>query len=358
MTRKSKWGVNVSLLIISCFLALLVSETLSRFLFKIELPYFADLKGNRTSIRLPDDELQRRLKPNFRGKLISAEFQNSITTNSLGFRGLHEYVKEKNGKFRIFGLGDSFTFGYGVEEDEIYLSVLEKKLERELGIKNETFKLGVFGYGTLQQLKLFHKFLEYKPDLIILGFFARNYFAAEGGNDLVDNYYFNEWEKTRNKPKVKDHITKAGHASFMRKVRNFLRDHSNLYRIIEMYFGGYLRKNYTPKDNPELREKGWQITKNALKAFDKELQALNIKCLILWIPFPESINARDNSVIEKLKSFRLQNIFMVNPLEAMVDDVEKYYYKLDCHWNAEGHRVAAGLLFKKILEKGIIDSAL
>jgi hypothetical protein len=63
--------------------------------------------------------------------------------NSLGFRD-EEHVQEKPpGTFRIVALGDSFTYGVGVEFADTYLVRLERLLNTRPGSRVEIIKLGI-----------------------------------------------------------------------------------------------------------------------------------------------------------------------------------------------------------------------
>lgn len=70
------------------------------------------------------------------------EFRVNYRINKDGFRDRD--FSYNNGKHRnIIFLGDSFTFGYGVENDEVYMKVLEKKLaNKDLKIINCGFASG------------------------------------------------------------------------------------------------------------------------------------------------------------------------------------------------------------------------
>jgi hypothetical protein len=90
--------------------------------------------------------------------------------------------------------------------------------------------------------------------------------------------------------------------------------------------------------------------------FDTELQNLKIKCFLLYIPFPLTAVRQDHSVANNIAALRLKNIILVDPLEAMKPNPMNYYYtKLDQHWNAKGHNLAAGLLAQKIIESRILS---
>jgi hypothetical protein len=63
-------------------------------------------------------------------------------------------------------LGDSFTFGDGVSDDEVYAHYLQEMLPG-----TEVINLGVHGYGHDQMLLMMEEEgVRYQPDIVILGF--------------------------------------------------------------------------------------------------------------------------------------------------------------------------------------------
>ena len=66
---------------------------------------------------------------NIRGTIVTPQYRHKFDTNSRGFRGTREYAVPKPAKvFRVITLGDSVVDGYGVEDDQTFSAVLEKKL--------------------------------------------------------------------------------------------------------------------------------------------------------------------------------------------------------------------------------------
>jgi len=90
-----------------------------------------------------------------------------LNTNSKGIRGITEYTYERQpGKLRIVTLGDSFTFGDEVSDNETYSSDLATMLPN-----TEVLNLGVSGYGHDQMLLYFQEEgVKYHPDVVILGY--------------------------------------------------------------------------------------------------------------------------------------------------------------------------------------------
>jgi hypothetical protein len=127
-------------------------------------------------------------KPNLRDVKV---FNNKIlNTNSKGFRGKKDFPYTKE-KLRILILGDSFTFGDEVSDDETYSYYLQEMLPH-----TEVINMGIHGYGHDQMLILLkEEGVKYQPDIVILGFlpldmsrnlfefrdFAKPRFALESG---------------------------------------------------------------------------------------------------------------------------------------------------------------------------------
>lgn len=92
---------------------------------------------------------------------------DSVNINSAGLRGAREVVlAQEPGRRRVAVLGDSFTFGDEVRDEEAYPSVLDGLLP-----KAEVINFGVHGYGHDQMLLLLREqALAYRPDLVVVGF--------------------------------------------------------------------------------------------------------------------------------------------------------------------------------------------
>jgi len=98
---------------------------------------------------------------------------NRITTiriNSDGLRDVEHSVAKPKNTVRIAIVGDSHEFGQGVELEETYSKVLEKRLNEECLKKYETILLAVPGYDIWQKIEFLRvKGLKYSPDIIIIG---------------------------------------------------------------------------------------------------------------------------------------------------------------------------------------------
>lgn len=125
--------------------------------------------------------LEYKLKPNLRVDAVNPfndiEVQNGVTfrfeTNSDGFR-TKELEPKARGASRIVTLGDSSTFGWGVNEAYTYQQLLEDRLA-DLGGNVEVLNLGISGHTSRHGRAVFDRYArDLEPDLLIISFGAND----------------------------------------------------------------------------------------------------------------------------------------------------------------------------------------
>jgi lysophospholipase L1-like esterase len=105
----------------------------------------------------------------------SSEFDIFVKINSLGFRD-YEYPLTKKKKYRVAVIGDSFTFGWGVDLEDCWVKILEKELNAS-GLDFEILNLGKGGASPADYAQTAEKIISVlKPDLVVV--------AALQANDL------------------------------------------------------------------------------------------------------------------------------------------------------------------------------
>jgi lysophospholipase L1-like esterase len=98
-------------------------------------------------------------------------------TNSLGYR--NPEIGPKKGK-RLLFLGDSITFGQGVNEEWTFVRLLEN-LARSQGETWETVNGAVEGLGSNGELAVLHETgLAIKPDVVVLDFYLNDFLESPG----------------------------------------------------------------------------------------------------------------------------------------------------------------------------------
>ena len=122
----------------------------------------------------PSDQIIFDLRPN-----LNLRFQRAqVRTNSCGLRGPEISVQKPPNTFRIALLGDSFTFGWGVEEHQSFAAQMEEVLNRHFGSKKkvEVLNFGVPGYSTFQEVARFEELgLDFSPDAVVVFFIENDY---------------------------------------------------------------------------------------------------------------------------------------------------------------------------------------
>ena len=90
----------------------------------------------------------------------------ALSTNSAGLRGAREIDDFEPEQRRLLVLGDSFTFGDEVADDQVWPSRLEQALPN-----TRVVNFGVHGYGHDQMLILLRELgAKARPEIVVLGF--------------------------------------------------------------------------------------------------------------------------------------------------------------------------------------------
>jgi hypothetical protein len=118
------------------------------------------------------------LKPNYQAEMPSLQNHGkyvTVSTNSWGLRGKEIALEKPQGTKRILILGDSYTFGLYVDDNETYPAVLEN-LYRQESKKVEVINAGYAdGWSPDEHYAwLVNQGMKFQPDVVIYGFFIGN----------------------------------------------------------------------------------------------------------------------------------------------------------------------------------------
>jgi len=148
-------------------LALALGELAARVLLRPGA--VSDLRGLH-EVR-PDRGWLYGLRPGAEGR-VSETGDALYRINEDGFRGPRHARPRPDGVSRMLVLGDSVSFGYGVEEADAFPRVLERELAARVPSRAvEVVNLGVGGYNPWNETQLLVDVgLGYQPDLVLAQF--------------------------------------------------------------------------------------------------------------------------------------------------------------------------------------------
>jgi len=124
-------------------------------------------------LMLPDSEIGWVMASDFKGEGHGPGWNVAIVTNSIGLRD-REYGPS-DGKGGVLVVGDSYTFGFGVEAEETFPKDAERELA-ERGLPGVTVvNAGVSGYGPFEEEALLRRLLpRFAPRVVVMAFFEGN----------------------------------------------------------------------------------------------------------------------------------------------------------------------------------------
>ena len=353
--------------------------------------------------------------PNVETTRVSTKGLNSVyfRINSKGFRG-PEYPYEKpSDERRILLLGDSFTEGFMIKEEDHFAEVMEHKLNNTGSKRHfEALNSGTAGWGTDQELLFFqNEGNKYGPDLTILMFYQ---------NDLSYNNEPKDWGMyykplfkqvdgelvLTNVPVPKpDKIVKydqlsSEERSVFKRTKEWFFKNSQLYNLIKDRIKSIhslhkwavrlklmekkgdgletLPREYSvwEKNPNESVRASWKITEAMLVKLKEETEAIGSRLLVVYIPAETAIHREEWIKLKKKYGFtdddysadlpgielgavcKRNGIKFFNPTELMKikagevqSEGRRLYDPVDGHWNAEGNRYIGGILADVVSEK-------
>jgi lysophospholipase L1-like esterase len=281
--------------------------------------------------------------------------RTSVRINALGYRG-ELRPKTKSSRQRILFLGDSNTFGYGVEERERFSELLEKMSSGRF----EQVNLGVFGYGTDQEaLQLESSGIEWRPDQVVLavsaGDLSDSMSSVNGGAAKPYFKLFGDRLMVQNTP-VPEKSPYLRSTAASSRIKRWCYVHSHLYRF---FITRRITANMYMADSVmEMKEgEGLQVMSTLLSGMRDICRENGAGFSVLLIPHGVWLDSmRDNPGMPMPGYFgvlkrRLEadGIPVHDPTEALLaalrEGTEVFFTKDPVHLTSQGNAVIARFLF-------------
>ena len=304
--------------------------------FHSEMPvdeYFEEVR------RLPEDDkpkykqqffdeidnpkMPRILKPNhtqlFDGEWVRLP-ETEVRINSHGFRGGEHPVQKPSDTVRILGLGDSFTFGWGLNLEHTFLHVLEEKLNLNYGGAIEVLNFGLPGGSTTSEVELFKtKAARFAPDLILLTF-------TNNDDDDIE-------VETRIRRKLREEGT------------DYIVPEDGMGRVEA---GAYMMQRYM--ETVEFDENWKKTVEDPLRELIQYASEHGIDLVVYSL----SLEARKNDRLRNLGGSSSRCFFLKSALN-LVENRHYHLHALDDHPNAEANRLMAEELFAFFGENDLME---
>lgn len=284
------------------------------------------------------------------------DFDVVVSHDAEGFRR-SEPPRPDGATERVLMLGDSFTWGWGVGQGEVFTDVLQTRLAPRIAIYNR----GVNGVGTAQEYLLLRSELARRSFRhVVLLFFE---------NDLRDNVspkqgrrpYFElvggELEP-RNQPP----------APLLGPVRRFLTSHSRVFQLVDLQRmmlhagredpdGAVHDRNDHEVDPQKLP--GAEVTARLLAEIRDLCAAEGARFTLVYVPHASEL-ARLPSPNPEIRALRiwldrvaaregLTVVDLAPAFHAETDHGQQLIYSRDEHWTPAGHHLAAEVLLASLV---------
>jgi GDSL-like Lipase/Acylhydrolase family len=278
----------------------------------------------------------------------------SFEMNSLGLRGPEISHDKPLGTFRILVLGDSFTFGAGVRDEDTFVRRLEKSLNEHTTSKNfEVLNAGVEGYNTRDEvIYLENQWLELDPDLVLIGFYLNDAYpdltfaVTIKGLNLGVSFvqpsglarYSYTWDY-------------AQHELHTRKLRR---------KVDEFYAAAYFSHPKEFLENADDVQVDWSVCRDALKRAMDLTRARNIKIALAVFPEFYRLDAGypfeniHRLVVETCESISLPACDLLPIYRGMRTD-RLWVHITDHHPNEVAHQLAARAIEEFMRARALLD---
>ena len=338
MASRKEWFLRLVLVAVSMVIGLLAAEVMARIVYPIS--------DGRDNVTLDGVPVQSFFEPGSVYRQVSNEYDARTTIAAKGHR-----VPGTDGNPDVVFIGDSFTYGWGIEDPDTFVSIYCTKMARPCA------NLGMPGTGTAKQLNRLEDFLDryqWHPKEVKLIFFGMSG-AWSAGNDFVDNYDerglvsgaslsttspTNAAAETTpalpltNKPAARPRIRLAERIIGM---QTFVMGHSNLVRLAKFYWGPMLKSLIVADPGQERLSQALRLTEANLKRLDEMSRARGFDYSIyLIVPVQDVIRRSYPQTLAALNGVAKKPVISTAPL--FVDDPASYYFAFDGHVNVKGSR--------------------
>ena len=320
-----------------------------------ELTKRMEISRSTDSMYVADAELLFKIRPHIDAVVDHPDYHVRIKTNlnlaDIGFRG-----GSLGGPAWAAAVGDSFTFGVGMDQEDTWVNLLARALGKEI------INLGIPAQGPPQYTRILKRYaLALHPRVVFYCFYY---------NDLNAANRFYRMKRT------------------WIPVTRYLRQYSVIYNLLsENRAVGAPAAEQADVEGAELNispddvrrsvarqdrnfEQRWRLT---VKEIDDAISASHqagVQMIMLYLPsrwevYWEQFQAQHHlpgtldidrlrrTVVNYCGDRKLACFDLTPVLKREAQQGKQLYFRIDGHWNKEGNRIVAEALQKFLTEKGL-----
>lgn len=348
--NRQRWLPNLTLLVVSILIPLVMAEFISRQLFPVNFfSRFIDLEtGQETQLYRAKDML---LTPNLNLRHTSLEFDVKLRLTPLGARGPASGLPPA-----VIFIGDSFTFGWGLGDGQTFVDRFCEKARLKCA------NLGMPGTGTRIQLDILERYLMtegWRPTVVYLVFWGMTSHLT-AGNDLGDNLK----AATQAAAQSSDMIEASQKGSKnstpdmqgetetslitpdnILELRRYLLK-SNLFRIIYLKAAPLFRAKFSLRPSPGRLQRALDATRIEFHRFGSLSEKFGFSPRVVLIhPMHDLINGTWKETEKAIQEI-LPNLSLIKTAESFLPNPVKYYFIQDGHFNSEGASLVGSILIQ------------
>ncbi len=359
------------LLLGSLVLSLLLGEGVVRALYEPQSKEIPGFRLTESPHYQLDPELGWVPRPLVEGSHIGKRGATStFSTNSLGLRDAEHPLDRVENTRRIVVVGDSFTWGFGVNDGELFPDVLEELLPR-----TEVVNLGVTAYALPQEVAYFKRLgVRFDPDILIVALTQNDIALLDQGLPPENTEHGQregsptpESDSDRGSAFSRLKQTIEGRSALYRLVVDAVNSNRALVKLlvrigVKDSLAGFdeMDPNISPalKDYPAELSAAWEAMLDDLRELRALTSEKGIRLIVALVPALQTVDARqlekslrysefETSDLDVDKPYRAlvefagrEGIEIVNPVGAFRDRLEsgdELYLQRDMHFNANGH---------------------
>jgi hypothetical protein len=309
---------------------------------------FFPLHGGRDNVSLDGRRLRTFLEPGSVYRQISSEYNALTTITDKG----HRVPIVKDNPDVVF-LGDSYTFGWGLTDDEAFASIYCKRKHLECA------NLGMPASGTANQVARLQEYLDawnWRPRKVKLFFFGMSS-SFSAGNDFNDNY-IHERLRAQESAAPEDATGDEGRESLTREQTRpgfggwiiasqaAILDHFHIMRHVKYHWGPLLRSMVRAVPDERRRMESLSSTGRALRELDELSRKTGFEYdIYLIVPAHDILMGTYRDTLAMLDSVAPKPA--IPTAHLFVDAPRDFYFSYDGHLNSNGSRRLAEFLIAR-----------